>query len=226
MRLSHGLSGCSLVFALVAGFGVTGCADPTEGKPKAVVQESTRRDTARPELPSKPGVGYSITTAHSHVSFVGSKVTGSHDGGFKSFGGQIDLVDADPTQSAIQLMIDTKSLWTDTERLTEHLKSPDFFDVATYPRAVFASTRIERDGDKYVISGDLDLHGVKKNISFPAEITVGDATIEAKSEFSLKRFDFGIVYPGKTDDLIRDDVLIKLDLVANRARPADGTMAR
>ncbi len=38
--------------------------------------------------------------------------------------------------------------------------------------------------------------------------------ISAIAEFSIKRFDFGIVYPGKADDLIRDEVLIKLDLRA------------
>jgi polyisoprenoid-binding protein YceI len=122
----------------------------------------------------------------------------------------------DPTQSQIVVTIDTTSIWSDNDRLTGHLKSPDFFEVETYPRATFTSTSIVPEGDHYMVSGDLDLHGVKKNISFPAEIEMGENEITAKSEFALKRFDFGIVYPGKPDDLIREDVVVKLDLKATR----------
>ena len=56
-----------------------------------------------------------------------------------------------------------------------------------------------------------------KSISFPATITVEEDRVVAQAEFSIKRFDFGIVYKGRADDLIRDDVVIKLDLVAARA---------
>jgi len=110
--------------------------------------------------------------------------------------------------------IETDSLWADNPKLTGHLKSPDFFDVASHPTATFESTEIVPAETGYMVTGNLDLHGVTKSITFPAEITVEDGQVRVDSEFSIKRFDFGIEYKGKADDLIRDDVVIRLQLVA------------
>ena len=102
--------------------------------------------------------------------------------------------------------------------LRKHLKSPDFFDVEKFPTATFKSTAIEKTDDGHTITGDLTLHGVTKRVSFPATVTVTDGQVTANSEFSINRNDFGIVYPGMPDDLIRDLVVIKL----SRALPRQG----
>ena len=119
-------------------------------------------------------------------------------------------------QSRIEITIQTASLYADKEKLTKHLKSPDFFDVAQFPTAVFRSTEIKKEGEGHLISGDLTLHGVTKRISFPASVAVTEAQVSANSEFSIDRKDFGIVYPGMPDDLIRDLVVIKLSLALPR----------
>lgn len=198
------LAVCLLPFA-------NGCADPAADAPQAVVEES------KPPVemaPADRGESYAMTTGSS-VGFVGSKVTGTHEGGFESFTGTVWLGEDGPASSSIEVVIDTTSLWADNERLTGHLKSADFFDVETFPTATFSSTSIEAAEDgSFTVTGDLDLHGVTKQIAFPASIDIGDDEIRASAEFAVKRFDFGIVYPGKAEDLIRDDVLVKLDLVA------------
>jgi polyisoprenoid-binding protein YceI len=81
---------------------------------------------------------------------------------------------------------------------------------------VFVSTAIATAGtpNAYTITGNLTLHGVTKSISFPATAVLTDKDLKANSEFSINRKDFGIVYPGMPDDLIRDDVLIKLTIEA------------
>jgi len=102
---------------------------------------------------------------------------------------------------------------TDEEQLTGHLKTADFFDVAKYPKATFISTKIEpgtANGATHMVTGNFDLHGVKKSISFPATIQVAPDSVSINAEFSVNRKDFGINYPGKADDLIRDAVVIKL----------------
>ncbi len=53
-----------------------------------------------------------------------------------------------------------------------------------------------------------------KQIKFPATIQVEGDRVTVQAEFFIQRFDFDIVYPGKADDLIRDEVVIKIDLVA------------
>jgi polyisoprenoid-binding protein YceI len=55
---------------------------------------------------------------------------------------------------------------------------------------------------------------VTKSITFPAKIQVGDEAATVQAEFAINRKDFGINYPGKPNDLIRDNVVIKLDLKA------------
>jgi len=115
--------------------------------------------------------------------------------------------------------IDTASLVTDADGLTTHLKTPDFFDVAKYPKANFTSTKIEpatTAGATHTITGNLDLHGVKKSISFPASIQVAPDSASVNAEFAINRKDFGINYAGKANDLIRDEVVMKLTVKAPR----------
>lgn len=194
--------GCLLLLAAA-------CENPATGKPEARVTE--------PQAGADPaGVEGQqfVITPDSTIEFVGSKVTGSHDGGFKSFEGTITLAEEGPTASKVEVVIDTNSLWADNERLTGHLKSPDFFEVETYPTARFTSTAITATAEGFEVTGELELHGVKKQITFPAVIQVEPDRITAQAEFFIQRFDFGIVYPGKPDDLIRDEVVIRLNLIA------------
>ncbi len=186
-------------------------ADPAANAPAAEVSAPEPAATPTPE-PAAPTTAYAFAP-ESSVSFVGSKVTGSHEGGFETFTGEVRIAGDSPSTAVVHVEIDTTSLWSDDERLTGHLKSEDFFDVATYPTASFTSTAIAANDDgTHTLTGNLDLHGVTKQISFPATVSMTDSGFTASAEFSIKRFDFDIVYKGKADDLIRDDVLIKLDL--------------
>lgn len=191
------------------------CANPADDVPSAEVSEAAGAPAAAGDM-AAGGRVYRIGEG-STVGFIGSKITGSHDGGFHGFDGQIIVVDGDPAQSSVRLEIDTTTLWANDDRLTGHLKSPDFFDVEKFPKATFTSTSIVPAGEGYTVTGNLDLHGVRKSISFPARIEAGPDKVTARAEFSIMRFDFGIVYPGKPDDLIRDEVVVKFDVMATPA---------
>lgn len=210
------------------------CEDPAANKPKATTTNSAttnstsnsaattaNTNSTMPEAtPSTKGTALPIKAETSKIEFTGSKVTGKHDGGFKSFKGAVDLVNKKAEESSVMVEIDMNSVYTDADGLTEHLKKADFFEVEKYPKASFTSTKIVADTAKgagnYTVTGDFDLHGTKKSITFPAKITVNDADVAVEAEFSINRKDFGIVYAGKTDDLIRDDVVIKLNLKAGK----------
>lgn len=203
---------------------LTACEDPSANKPKATTSEPTANkpvaNTAT--APASKSESLVLSPEGSKVEFTGSKVTGSHDGGFTKFNGKIELINAKPEDSKVSVEIETASVFTNEEKLTGHLKTPDFFDVEKFPKASFASTKIEPDtvkgADNYTVTGDFELHGVKKTISFPATIKVGADDVTVKSEFSINRKDFGIAYAGKADDLIRDGVVIKLDLKTTRKK--------
>ncbi len=192
------------------------CDNPATGKTAATVGE------AKPETPpaagAEPVAGSEklvIAPENSKVEWIGSKVTGKHDGGFKAFSGTVTLVDGKPEKSRVEIDIDATSIWSDTDRLTTHLRSADFFEVEKFPKARFVSTAVKaggKDGASHTIVGNLELHGVKKSIEFPATVSVTAGQVEVRSEFYINRKDFDINYAGKANDLIRDEVVIKLDL--------------
>ena len=188
------------------------CADPAANKPKASVGEATSEKTP----PKVAGETLAISTANSKIDFEAAKVTRTHKGSFKEFTGTIDLLNNDPLQSIVSVTIDTASVQTDEPDLTKHLQTPDFFDVAKYPKANFVSTKIEPkdspNGAMYTITGNFDFHGIKKSISFPASIQVSPVSVAVNATFSINRKDFGLVYPGKADDLIKDGVVLILNL--------------
>ncbi len=193
------------------------CDDPAKGKSKAVTTEAT--SVASSAVESKAAgsvVKLDFDETSSKIEWVGSKVTGKHEGGFRRFRGTVSLVDNDFEKSSVTVEIDTDSIYSDSDKLVEHLKSADFFEVGKFPKATFTSTAVKKGGEKgasHTVTGNLTLHGVTKSISFPATIRSGaGGGIEVDAEFSINRKDFGIVYAGKPDDLIRDDVVIKLTI--------------
>ena len=193
------------------------CANPAANKTQANVSSATQESTAKPA----DAETLAITPENSKVEFVAAKVTRSHNGSFKQFSGKIDLVPNHLENSRVSIDIDTASVVTDEEQLTGHLKTPDFFDVAKFPKATFASTKIEPNtaaGATHTVTGNFELHGIKKSISFPANIQVAADSVSVSAEFAINRKDFGLLYPGKADDLIRDGVVIKLSLKVPRAK--------
>ena len=158
----------------------------------------------------------------SKVEFTGKKVVGKHDGGFNQFTGKMDLGPGAKIEgSKVTVEIDMASVFTDTDKLTAHLRSADFFDVAKYPKARFVSNRIAKKGDVYEITGELDFHGVKKTLTFPARIAVTPAAVSADAEFQFNRKDFGVTYPGMPDNLISDMVTMRLAVQAPRSSKRD-----
>lgn len=198
------------------------CQSEISDKPAAEVSDtsaaSATTDTAAATATQPAG---NVTTAKvikekSSIGFVGAKVTRDHTGGFKNFDGSIEYAGTQP--SRISFDIDLNSVFTDTENLTTHLKSPDFFDVAKYPKATFTSTSLtpapagSPAGTTHLLNGTLDLHGVQKEVSIPVKAEQTADGVHATSEFTINRHDWGISYKGMADDLIKDNVLMKLDL--------------
>jgi polyisoprenoid-binding protein YceI len=189
------------------------CSNPAADKPKAVTSEAA-------PAASSPVAGqrYSITPENSKIEFIGAKVTGQHHGSFSKFSGYIDYA-GQPEKSRVFVSIDVNSITTDDPKLTEHLKTPDFFDAAKYPQATFESTEITSggaNGATHTIKANLTMHGQTKSITFPATIAVAADAISVDSTFSINRKDFGINYAGAADNLIRDEVVLTLHVKATK----------
>ena len=221
----------TLFLPVAASVLLAGCSNPADGVPEAEVKPATATAAESTAAVPANAQAYSFDSETASIDFVGSKVTGSHNGGFKKFVGEFQVVDGKLAKSGHKLVIDTTSLWSDNDRLTGHLKSPDFFGVDTYPTATFTATAVEQAGSEAKVTGRLSLHGVTKEITFPAQVKVTDQAVEVTAEFVLNRFDFDMKYPGKADDLIRKEVVLKLNLKAAPGKadfttlPATGSAA-
>jgi polyisoprenoid-binding protein YceI len=196
---------------------LSACANPATNKPQARVATPAAETQVSAEAKAET---LAITPSNSKIEFTGSSPREANHGSFTKFAGQIQLVGEKPENSRASVEIEMNSVETNEKKLTAHLQSADFFDVARFPRATFVSTEIKpgSEGGTHTITGNLDMHGVKKAITFPATITITGDTVAMQSEFAINRKDFGIVYPGPANNLIRDEVVLKLSVRASRAK--------
>lgn len=208
----------AIIFVLAISL-CSACSNPALDKPKAGIANPASEAQSTPPANAEK---LAITPANSKIEFIGSNPRENNHGSFKKFAGQIELVEAKPESSRVTVDIETDSVETDERKLATHLKSADFFDVAKFPKATFVSTEIKAGGEKgatHTVTGNLELHGIKRAITFPAIITVTDDAVVMQSEFAINRKDFGIVYPGRTlNSLIRDEVVLKLSVRTPRAK--------
>jgi polyisoprenoid-binding protein YceI len=156
---------------------------------------------------------YALTGANTSITFVGSKPGGKHDGGFKGVTGTASVPGDDLTKLKISLDIDLNTLYSDNPKLTNHLKSPDFFGVKSNPSSKFVSTKVEKSGADYKITGELTMCGQTKSITFPAQIAVKGDMLTVASKFTIDRTQWGMTYGrGK----INDDVTLTVSLKATK----------
>lgn len=205
------------LLAVVLLAGVACDSAPKKGQAQARVSETAEV----PGLPARPGATvFTFDQARSSIEFAAAKLTRRHAGKLGRFRGSLQLLGRDATTGAVSVVVEVGSLSADDERLTKHLKSPDFLDVERFPRARFTSTSIRAggaDGATHTVTGNLELHGVTKQITFPARIKVMSEAVEVTAEFSILRKDFGVYYDGVAGDLIKNDVLLMIRLDARKS---------
>jgi len=210
----------SLVFAMMLLAAAACQKSEITDKPAAEVSETAAMAPATDTATTQPAgatTSANVIKEKSKIEWVGAKVTRDHKGSFQAFDGRIEY--AGTTPQKVSFDIDMNSIQSDDEKLTGHLKSPDFFDVAKFPKATFTSTSLTPAGadapagTTHTLRGTLDLHGVQKEVSIPVKAEQTAEGVRTTSEFTINRQDWGISYRGMADDLIKDEVLIKLDLM-------------
>jgi polyisoprenoid-binding protein YceI len=156
-----------------------------------------------------------LNTDESKIEFVGKKAEGQHVGGFKTFT-SVAVADLElPANGYLEITIDATSLWSDDEKLTSHLKNPDFFDVRKHPKITFKSTGLQgtEEQGKATITGDLTMLGKTVSIDVPCTVVISEKTITVDSNFVIDRTKWGMTYgEGK----VNNDVDVKAHLVFNR----------
>lgn len=167
------------------------------------------------------GTALTVDTAASSVVWTGRKVSGQHHGTVKIKSGSLTVDEGKLTGG--NFVIDLNTITNqdlDGEyktKLEDHLRSDDFFDVANHPEARFEITGVREgsEANAVVVSGNLTIRGVTKNITFDADVEeASDTAVKATADFNIAREDWGITYSGQADDLISKEINLKITLVA------------
>jgi polyisoprenoid-binding protein YceI len=200
----------AILFSACADVGDAPTADITPGDAVADVTE---------EVVLPTGEAVAIDTAASTIEWTAAKVTRTHQGGFSAFSGVIYLDGGAVTGADVTA--DAASIYSDEDRLTGHLKSDDFFDVTVHPQVRFlvSSLTPTRDsaatrGATHIAEGEITMHGRSNRLSFPIAISMDAGSIVADADFIIDRQLWGLSYPGQPDDLISDEVRVRLHIVA------------
>ncbi|MDX7990731.1 YceI family protein [Xenorhabdus littoralis] len=117
-------------------------------------------------------------------------------GGFNDFDGSFTFDPQNPAKDKVNVMIKTGSVDTRHAERDKHLRGPNFLNSSKYPEAKFISTKVKKEGEHYLITGDLTLNGVTKPVTLDAKlINAGNdpwdgyrAGFEATGKLRLKDF--------------------------------------
>lgn len=184
-------------------------------------------DAADVAVASEEAVTYNVDSSASMVEWVGSKPSGKHNGTISVSGGEV-MVKAGVLEGG-NFTIDMNTITVldltagdGKEDLEGHLKGATkenedhFFNVAKFPTSTFEVTSVTGDATTATISGNLTMKGITKNVSFPAMVSVDDATVTIKSEsFKINRTEWQVNYASKSvfDDLKDKFVDDEIELV-------------
>ena len=167
---------------------------------------------------------WAVDPAHSTVEFsVKHLGIATVKGVFREFEGSL-VIGEDLASASAAGTVKVASVDTNEPQRDEHLRSPDFFDAATYPEVTFASTAIRPvDDEVFEIDGEITLHGVTRPITLTAEIQGleqdpwGNERIGLEVTGQLKRGEFGMTFNqalGSGNMLVSDKVKLSLDISA------------
>lgn len=174
---------------------------------------------------------YKFDKAH---SFIGFKVKHMGlievPGFFRDFTGEVNFDSKDVSKSSVAFTAVMTSIDTGVAARDTHLRSKDFFEVEKFPEMTFKSTKVEKSGSGWTVTGDLTMKGVTKSVSIPFAITGwlpgndrGGPKMGIGGETTINRRDFGVNYGNNLPSgipAIGDEVKVVLQIEAQKAKEA------
>jgi polyisoprenoid-binding protein YceI len=145
---------------------------------------------------------YDIDPSHSSVGFkIKHLGIATVAGRFTEFKGTVTLPKRESSAAKVEAVLSAASIDTGIADRDKHLRGPDFFDTEKFPEIRFASTKISpMKGDKFVMEGDLTMHGVTKKVKLDAVFggeakdPWGGRRAACSATGSLDRRDFGLTW--------------------------------
>ena len=169
---------------------------------------------------------YTIDPTHTRIGFsTRHAMVTTVRGQFTEFAGTAHVDTENPSASRVELTIQTASIDTGVADRDAHLRSADFFNADENKEITFSSTKVERDGDDWVITGDLTINGVTKPVTVPFELTgsaqdpFGNIRIGLEGGTAINRKDWGVTWNAALETggvLVSEKVKLEFDVSAIR----------
>jgi polyisoprenoid-binding protein YceI len=158
---------------------------------------------------------YKPTDEGSSVQFKIKNFGSTVDGTFKGLEGVIEFDPAQPGNARFNVSVDANAVDTNSGLRDNHLRKKEYFDVKTYPRIRFVSTRVAAGAKtgEYVIIGNLTIKSTTKEISFPFTYSLMDGNPVFRGQFPLNRRDFSV---GGGSLSLSDNLVVLLQIVTGK----------
>ncbi|MBE9598523.1 YceI family protein [Pedobacter sp. MC2016-24] len=173
---------------------------------------------------SKKPITYTVDAAKSSITWIGKKVTGSHNGTISLKSGSLDVDGKNVTGGTFVIDMTSIKDADGSAKLEGHLKADDFFGSTKFPTSTFVITKVTGKGADVNVAGNLTIKGITKPLSFPATLAFNaDGTVSALAgKITVDRTKYDIKYGSKSffdsigDKAIDDNFEIGVKLVAKK----------
>jgi polyisoprenoid-binding protein YceI len=165
---------------------------------------------------------YKIDPFHSDIIFkVKHMMISTVNGCFQKFDATMESSAEDFSDAKITFECDVDSVYTNIADRDAHLKSPDFFSAEEYPKISYTSTSVEKDGDEYIVTGDLTIKGITKSIVLDGTYNGNDVDMygNTKHGFELSgkvnRADYGLTFnalSGKGNAMVGGEIRLLISI--------------
>jgi len=160
---------------------------------------------------------YSIDNSHSFANWTIRHVASKTSGTFTDIKGKVLIDRSNLANSSVEARINMLSVNSSHAKRDEHIKKEEYLDVGHFAQMEFVSTKVEATGtDEGILTGNLSMHGVTKEMSFPFKVLGADFDpwggyrMGLEAHTSLKASDFGFTWPLKPKAPVGDEIEITL----------------
>ncbi|SNR74231.1 YceI family protein [Lutibacter flavus] len=168
-----------------------------------------------------------VDVSSSTITWKGYKPTGSHNGTIMLQTGTLEMDGENLVGGSFTVEMSSIKDADGSAKLEGHLKSADFFDVVTFTTSTFKITDVAENGEEeeglVIVTGDMTIKGITKEISFSAEVSQTEDSVVFESEnFQINRADFNVKYMSKSffdnlkDKFVNDEFDLQVKLVAKK----------
>lgn len=162
-----------------------------------------------------------VLPAQSEIAFVSKQMGVPVEGRFRKWDAQIAFDPKKPEAGKVAFTIDTGSAGFGAPETDAEVPKAEWFNVAKFPQATFASTRLKAlGGGRFEVAGKLSIKGSTHDVVVPVALTQAGATTTATGAFTLKRLDFKIGDGEWADtSMVANEVQVKFKLAVTGVAP-------